>query len=138
MIREKYDKMLDRFIHYYPYLYEQTVDWWPSGRMCITVKMEDGVLIEYDSFSESIRRIQPNNYVKDIETLRKNIGHNLKKVILTRAIPQSEIAEKCGITEAMLSRYIHGTSMPGIDKVYALASVLGCRAIDIIGESYEE
>lgn len=137
MLKDKYEKILDRFEHYYPYLYEQTVDWWPSGRMCITAKLEDGVLIEFDSYDDTIRRIQPNQYVTDIEVLRKNIGHNLKKVILSRNMAQSDIAEQCGITEAMLSRYIHGTSMPGIDKVYALATVLGCRAIDIIGESYE-
>ena len=138
MIKDKYDKMFAQFEQYYDYLYEQTIDWWPSGRSCITVKLEDGTLIEYESYDGSIRRIQTDNYTKDVETLRKDIGRNIKKMIQTRSIAQSEIAEKCGITEAMLSRYIHGTSMPGIDKVHALAAVLGCRAIDIIGESYEE
>lgn len=138
MLKDKYDRMLERFVHYYPYLYDQVVDWWPSGRSCLTVKLDDGLLMEFDSFDDSIRRIQPDNYTKDIDALRKDIGHNLKKLLQTRGIPQSEIAEKCGITEAMLSRYIHGTSMPGIDKVYSLAATLGCRAIDIIGESYGE
>lgn len=138
MTKDKYDKMFTQFEQYYDYLYEQTIDWWPSGRSCITVKLEDDTLIEFESYDGSIRRIQTNNYAKDAEALRKDIGRNIKKMIQTRSIAQSEIAEKCGITEAMLSRYIHGTSMPGIDKVHALAAVLGCRAIDIIGESYEE
>ena len=138
MVKDKYDRMIEGFEHYYPYLYEQTVDWWPSGRTCITVKLEDGVLMEYDSLSESIRRIQPKNYSKDAEALRKDIGINLKRIIQTRCMAQSDIAENCGITQAMLSRYIHGTSMPSIYVVNALASVLGCRTIDIIGESYDE
>lgn len=138
MMKGKYDRMLEQFNHYYSYLYEQSVDWWPSGRMCITVKLQDGMLIEFDSFDNTIRRIQPNNYTENIERLRKDIGLNLKKVIQTRGMSQSDIAVKCGITEAMLSRYLHGTSMPGIDKIHALAAVLDCRVIDIIGETYEE
>lgn len=138
MLKDKYNNMLENFKHYYEYLYDQAVDWWPSGRSCITIKLDDGMLIEYDSFSETIRRIQPTNYLKDAETLRKDIGVNIKKMIQTRGMSQGDIAERCGITQAMLSRYIHGTSMPSIYIVNSLASALGCRAIDIIGESYEE
>lgn len=138
MVKDKYDRMIEGFEHYYPYLYEQTVDWWPSGRTCITVRLDDGLLFEFDSITNTIRKIQPSNYTKDAETLRKDVGFNIKKVIQSRGIPQGDIAKNCGITEAMLSRYIHGTSMPSLDKVNALASVLGCRVIDIIGESYED
>ena len=95
-------------------------------------------MIEYDSFNDSIRKIQPSNYTKDAETLRKDIGNNLKKIIQTRGLAQGDIASNCGITQAMLSRYIHGTSMPSVYILNSLASVLGCRTIDIIGESYEE
>lgn len=128
--------MLELFERHYSYLYEEAVDWWPSGRSCITVKLEDGMLIEYNPVDNSIRRIQPNDHAKDVEILRKDIGNNIKKIIQTRGIAQSEIAERCGITQAMLSRYIHGSSMPSIDKIYALASVLDCRVVDIISECY--
>jgi predicted XRE-type DNA-binding protein len=138
MMKDKYDKIIDQFRCYYDYLYDQVVDWWPSGRTYITVKLEDSTLLEFDSFDNTIRRVQPNDYSKDAVAIRKDIGHNLKKIIMTRGMPQSEIAEKCGITEAMLSRYIHGTSMPGVDKIYALASALDCRTIDILGETYSE
>lgn len=137
MANNKYDRMLGSFEHYYSYLYEQMVDWWPSGQHCLTVKLQDGTLIEFDSFSDTIRRIQPENYETDVETLRKAIGHNIKKIVQTRNMSQGDIAKRCGITEAMLSRYIHGTSLPSLDKVNALAAALGCRVIDIIGESYE-
>lgn len=138
MIKQKYDRMLTNFERYYPSLYDQIVDWWPSGRYCITVRLDDGLLFEFDSLTNTIRKVQPNNYTKDVETLRKDVGFNIKKVIQSRGIPQGDVAKHCGITEAMLSRYIHGTSMPSLDKVNALASALGCRVIDIIGESYEE
>lgn len=137
MVRGKYERILEQFEHYYSYLHEQVIDWWPSGRLCITVKLEDGTLMEFDSFSNTIRRIQPVEYTKDVSVLRKDIGRNLQKVILTRGIAQSDIAAKCGITEAMLSRYIHGTSMPGVDKLYSIAAALGCRVADLLDETYE-
>ena len=138
MMKEKYERLIERFKNYYPYLYEQVIDWWPSGRMDITVKLEDGLLFEYSSADNTIRKINSDNNVKDSETLRKEIGRNLQKVILTRGIPQSHIAEKVGITEAMLSRYIHGTSMPGVDKLYSIAAVLGCRVADILNDTVDE
>lgn len=134
MLNEKYNRMLNKFERYYPDLYRQTIDWWPSGRLCITVKLEDDYIFEYDSINNTIRRIESGNSKVDDETLRKEIGYNLQKLIQTRSISQSTIATECGITPAMLSRYIHGTSMPGVDKVYALANVLGCRITDILGD----
>ena len=138
MMKDKYEKIMERFESYYPYLYEKTIDWWPSGRLCITAKLRDDTLIEFDSSDNTFRRIQPKNYNKDADRLKKDIGYNIRKMINTRGMPQSDIAERCGITEAMLSRYLHGTSMPGLDKIYSLASVLDCRVADILDESYYE
>ena len=138
MVKNKYDRLLNQFERYYPDLYRQTVDWWPSGRYHITVKLEDGMIFEFDATNNTIRRIIPGNYKNDIGVLRNDIGYNIQKLISANGIPQTEIASRVGITEAMLSRYIHGTSMPGIDKVYSLAAALGCRVIDILGEAYDE
>lgn len=136
MVKNKYDRIIEQFEAYYPYLYEQTVDWWPSGRLHITAKLDDGMLFEFDSITNTIRRIQTDNQTSDADTLKKEIGSNIQKMISTRGIPQSHIAERVGITDAMLSRYIHGTSMPGVDKLYNIAAVLGCRVTDLVGESY--
>ena len=138
MLNEKYIRMLEKFERYYPDLHSQTVDWWPSGRLCITVRLDDDYIFEFDSVTNTIRRIEQNRRKVDDDSLRKEIGHNLQKLIQTRSISQGTIASECGITPAMLSRYIHGTSLPGVDKVYALANVLGCRITDILGDYSED
>lgn len=138
MMKGKYDSILDQFEKYYSFLYKQTIDWWPSGRRCITAKLEDGTLFEFNSVDNTIRKIRSDNNDVDDTLLKKEIGYNLQKVISARGIPQRDIAAKCGITDAMLSRYIHGTSMPGIDKIYAIANVLGCRITDILDDQYME
>ena len=137
-MRQKYDRIIERFETYYPDLYRQSIDWWPSDRYHITVKLEDGMLFEFDSNDNTIRRVRSSPNTKDSEVIKKDVGYNLQKVITSRGIPQSEIAERSGITPAMLSRYIHGTSLPGVDKVYALAAALGCRVVDILGGAYED
>lgn len=138
MTINKYLEMLERFEQYYPYWYKEMVDWWPSGRRSITIKLEDGSLLDYSPYEGTVRRIRINDYTTDVETLRKEIGCNIQKIVQARGIPQAEIARRCGITEAMMSRYIHGTSLPSIDKVHALATVLSCRVVDILGEPYDE
>lgn len=138
MNKGKFERMVDKFETYYPDLAAQTVDWWPSGRMHVTVKLDDGMIFEFNSATNTIRRIRTEEYEQDSDALKKEIGRNLQKIIASRPMTQNEIASKVGITEAMLSRYMHGTSLPGVDKVYSLASVLGCRVIDILGEPYDE
>lgn len=138
MIRNKYDNIIDQFELYYPYLYEQAVDWWSTGRLYITVKLSDGTLVEFNPMDNTIRTIHKNYVQKDVEVLRKDIGHNIKKVVFGSSMSQNEIAQRCDITPAMLSRYIHGTSMPGIDKITILAEVLGCRVSDLVEFNVDE
>ena len=135
MLKDKYDRILEQFKSYYPGLYESSVDWWPSGRSFITVKNKDGSRVEFNAFDNSIRRIKESVEMDDVETLRKEIGYNIYKTVVARGIGQNTIAERVGITEAMLSRYIHGTSMPGIDKLYKIARSLGCELSDLLPET---
>jgi predicted XRE-type DNA-binding protein len=134
MLQHKYDDILKQFEYGYSHFFGKAVDWWPSGRSCITVKLQDGQLMEYNSIGDTIRYVKTDEYTEDVLSLRKEIGRNIQKVIMTRGLPQSEIASKCGITEAMLSRYIHGTSLPGVDKLCILARVLDCRISELTGE----
>ena len=138
MLKGKYERIVEQFELYYTSLFEHTVDWWPSGRLCITVKLDDGLMFEFDSHDNSIRRIRVNDYSRDVDSLRKDIGYNIQKAIQTKGMPQNDVAEKSGITQAMLSRYIHGKSTPSVDKLCCIASVLGCRVSDLLGELSEE
>lgn len=138
MVTNKYDTIMKQFERRYSHFFSKVVDWWPSGRFCITVKLNDGTRMEYNSVDETIRYIKSVEYTDDISVLKKEIGRNIQKSILTSGLSQGDIASRCGITEAMLSRYIHGTSLPGVDKLCALAKALGCRISDLTGEMCED
>lgn len=136
MLNDKYQKMLEQFECYYPNLYEKTVDWWPSGRMTITVRLRDGDEFEFNPMDNSIRRIRIKEYEHDEEVRKKAFGANLEKQLIVSGLSKGELAERLGITNAMLSRYLRGTSMPSIDKGYLIANVLGCSVEELFDESY--
>lgn len=133
MLGSSFGLILDQFKMYFPDLYDQGVDWWKSGPYHITILLRDNSRVEFDSSENTVRWVSKIDHTIDNEVLRKEIGRNIRKFITYRGIRQQEVSEKVGITEAMLSRYINGTSMPGIDKLHKLAGVLGCHVDDLLG-----
>lgn len=132
MITDKYSQLLEHFRRYYPGVYKDAIDWWVSGPLMVTVKLNTGETFEYNHYDNSLRRLPSHGeYIEDEAVRRKAFGHNLQKMIPLSGMSQQEVAAKLGITNAMLSRYIHGTTMPSADKAYLLARVLDCRVDDL-------
>lgn len=133
MMHSSFELILEQFRMYFPHLYEQGVDWWKSGPYHITVLLSDNTRVEFDSSDNTIRWVKKIDRTVDNDILRKEIGRNIRKFIVYRGMRQQEVSEKLGVTEAMLSRYINGTSMPSIDKLHNLASILNCHVDDLLG-----
>lgn len=133
MINSSCERILNQFKMYFPDLHKHGVDWWKSGPYHITILLDDNSRVEFDSSENTIRHVRVVDRFTDNDILRKEIGRNIKKFIVYRGMRQQDVSEKTGITQAMLSRYINGTSMPGIDKLHVLASVLNCRLDDLLG-----
>lgn len=136
VIKDKYEKILEQFELYYPNFYSQAVDWWASGRMSIGIKLRNGEVLDYDHMENSIRWIRYDNRLDDEEFRRKTFSHNLQKMIPFTGMSKGEIAERLGITNAMLSRYITGKSIPSVDKAYQLARLLGCTTDELFDDNY--
>ena len=126
--------LIEQFRLYFPDLYDRAIDWWKSGPYYITFLLDNNDRIEFDGSNNSIRWVRKIDRCVDNDEFRKEIGRNIKKFITYRGLNQQEISDKVGITQAMLSRYITGTSIPGVDKLNRLANVLDCRVGDLIGD----
>lgn len=138
MVKDKYIQILDRFEKCQPYLYKRSVDWWPSGRTCISVKLSDGTVYEYDPIENTIRRLRVDASLPDDETMAKELGINLQKFVTNSGMSQNEMASELGITSAMLSRYIHGTSMPSAVKALRIARLLGCGLDELFDRHFKD
>lgn len=137
MVKDKYEQILTRFERNHPYIYDQAVDWWASGRVSIALKLEDGTVVDYNDLENTVRWVTINENF-DEESKRRAFGHNLQKFIILRGLSKSDIAENLGITNAMLSRYIHGKAMPSFDKGRDIAILMGCSMEELFDETYME
>ena len=136
MIRDKYERTLKQFEMYYPSLYGRAVDWWASGRMSITVKLDDNNMFEYDPMDNSIRQI----YVDDVDTdetiIRKAFGSNIQKMLPFSGMNQQELADKVGISRVMMSNYVRGKSVPSVIIARKIARALGCTVNELFDDAY--
>ena len=136
MIKDKYDRTLKQFETYYPNLCARTIDWWASGRMSITVKLNDGSIFEYDPMDNSIRQVNIDWTDADEATSRKEFGNNVQKMIPFSGMNKSELADKAGISTVMLSHYIHGKSSPNVIIARKIARALGCTIDALFDDTY--
>ena len=136
MIRDKYERLLEQFELYYPTIYERAVDWWASGRLSITIKLDDDSMFEYDSLDNSIRQVYFNDSGIDETIVRKTFGNNLQKMLPFSGMNQQELADKVEVSRVMLSKYIRGKSVPSVIVARKIANALGCTVDELFDDTY--
>lgn len=136
LVRDKYEQILQDYEMCHPYFYEQTVDWWASGKMTIAVELKNGNLYEFDNLDKTLRCLRSKNCNVDEDILNREFGANVRKNIPLTGKTQKELCEEIGITNAMLSRYIHGNSAPSAAKAYKIAKAIGCTMDELFDETY--
>ena len=137
MVTDKYEKMLKRFELRYPHFYNKAVDWWASGRISIAIKLNDGMILDYNDMDNTIRWVKVDEESTD-ESRKAAFGCNLQKFVTHCGMSKGDIAEKLGITNTMLSRYLHGKTMPSLDKGVQIANLMKCRVEELFDENYIE
>lgn len=60
----------------------------------------------------------------------KRLGPNLLRLLKALGMSQTELAERCGITQACVSQIINGSRVPALDTV--------CKIMGVIPVKFEE
>lgn len=69
----------------------------------------------------------------------KAIGKNIDNQMKAAGLSQRELAERAGITEVTISRYINGARIPKATALLAIAEALGCSIEALLqGVKYDE
>lgn len=63
------------------------------------------------------------------------IGQRLKKVLDDRGMMQKELAEKIGVSETVISRYIHGGRIVSVPILIEICKALNVSADYLLGFS---
>ena len=58
-------------------------------------------------------------------------GKNLQDILKTKNISQQYLAKRLGTTEAMISRYMHGTAVPSAYKTLQISNIMGCEVDEL-------
>lgn len=62
-----------------------------------------------------------------------NIGSKLKKLRLEKALTQSQVAQRIGVTTAMVSSYELGSRLPSYEKLIKLAALYDVSTDYLLG-----
>lgn len=63
-----------------------------------------------------------------------SIGKNIRNIAFEKGVTQRELAEAAGISEAIVSMYVHETKVPSLRVIKAIAKRLGCTLDDLVKE----
>lgn len=111
--------------------------WYDGDDICdVIVVLKNGRVCRYDSFEHSMR------YADSIEKLFKSpenedewqriFSYNLYRVMRRRGYNRVGLAESSGVSQAMITNYINGKSIPTAYKLMRIADALGCTVNDLI------
>lgn len=63
-----------------------------------------------------------------------SVGTNIKRIREERGMLQRELAEKAGVTQAMLSQIERGTKNPSLQVGKEISVILNCSIDDLMAE----
>ena len=130
-----YEKILEQFKIYHPYLADGIADWSPRGEMKIRILMKDGTEYDFHGMSNSIRNIKDrpmhNDDLYDEEEWRKIFADRLAEYMCTKRITQQALAEYTGLSKGAINNYVNGNATPSAFALSKLARALDCTVMDL-------
>lgn len=102
----------------------------------ILFKLKDGTQMIYDFTMNGRRNIIYKNKLND-EQLKKEFRFRLKAMLIHAGITQKDFAEKIGVSEVSIVRYLKGERVPTYILLKRMADVLHCKVDDFYFEPLE-
>ena len=104
----------------------------------IILTLDDGLKYCYDSFNKSIRkfaRVDVTGMTIDEAAeakWKKEFTDRLRIKMAYNKLTQAELANRSGLSQGQISRYIQGGALPSVHKIKFIADALGCAIADLI------
>ncbi len=132
--KDYWGPVFDEFIRMYPDLGEQTVDWYPSGQMEITVKIKSGTKYIYDWMHKILTLLHDSEeeYDENENEWRSTFSRNLDHKLYNVGKSQDLLAFETGISPVTINKYIKGRATPSAYNLRKIAAVLQCSVAELI------
>ena len=134
MVENDYNYVLEEFKLYFPGLASKTVHWYPSGRHEITVKLQDRTKFIFNFIGKTVRRIPLSD--EDLQEMpedhwRKEFSIRLQTILSDRGWSQCDLAERTGISQVSISKYMNGKVLPNSYTTMRIARALECSVTEL-------
>lgn len=130
--------IFDEFKKTYPSMSKNVSNWYPTGHLEITVKLNDGTKLIFDYMTKKSQVIPyeqamaERKKIMDEYEWREEFSQRLFDILYEVGMTQKELAEKTGIDERTIRLYKHGDRTPSAYIVYKMAMVLGCNPSELV------
>ena len=103
----------------------------------LLIIFKNGKKVIYDRFTGYYKNVYYNSvYELTEEQEKREFASQLRSLMNRRRITQQDLAERIGTTQAMISRYIRGETIPSVMVARRIAKVLGYSLDDFFYRDY--
>lgn len=128
-----WEPVYNMFFEDYPQLADKMIDWYPSGQLEITVKVEGGKKYVYDMMTRMAYSIR-DEIEEELseEEWRKNFSRNFNHKLRNISMTQDRLSELTGISQITISKYSNGKATPSSYNLRKIVKVLNCSIHELI------
>lgn len=125
------EQLVRNFALYFPMTAEKMVEYKTTNCFDLTAKLSDGNFVLYDDASHSIRNLPRDSRNMSEEEFKKELSYRLRSIMSRRGITQWKLSKMTGISNVLLSKYMHGKNIPSAYKLDKIAKALDCSMDDL-------
>lgn len=124
-----HSEMFTRFMEQCPEWAEKAVSYRPKHMHAIRVMLQNGDQIDYNVRTDTYRYVSNSQAVYDDsdEHFRSVFASNLSEMMYMRGVGQAILAERTGLSSAMISKYLRKLATPSMTNVLRIARALDCH-----------
>lgn len=124
------DHIIRNFELYFPTVAERAIEVRRDKYRTLFVRTNDGDVYIYDDVERYIRMLPARDDMTE-NNFKREFSIRLRHVMFVKGITQTELSERTGISQAAISQYLTGKSMPGFYKLDRIARALDCNIDDL-------
>ena len=117
--------MWHNFERQFPYVAAKAVRHHAESPLDLVVELGNGERYIFDDEMQSIRQLPATPDLSE-QAFKKEFCVRLRKLMARYNVNQIELAERTGIHEVTISRYLTGRSIPSFYAIDKIAKALGC------------
>ena len=133
-----WESMFEYYASVYPLYAERTINWFPSGQMEITVRLDDRTFWVFDMIGPTIKPLGNKDLNPEAEDdiseeeYRIRLSRNLRIKMHHTAVSQDVLARRSGISAVMINRYMNAKATPSMYNLERIARALQCSPTELL------